>query len=191
MPELPTGTVTLLFTDIEGSTRLLQQLVDRYASMLAECRHLLRATFQEWNGHEVDTQGDAFFVAFARATDAVLAAVEVQRALFAHPWPEGLAVRVRMGLHTGEPTLTHEGYVGLDVHRAARIMSAGHGGQILLSQTTANLVEQDLPDDITLRDLGEYRLKDLGRPKRLFQLVIADLPADFPPLKTLDIYPNN
>jgi predicted ATPase/serine/threonine protein kinase/DNA-binding CsgD family transcriptional regulator len=188
---LPSGTVTLLFTDIEGSTHLLQQLGDRYASMLTECRNLLRATIQEWNGHEVDTQGDAFFIAFARATDAVSAAVEVQRALAAHPWPEGVAVRIRMGLHTGEPTLTPEGYVGLDVHRAARIMSAGHGGQVLLSQTTAHLVEQDLPDDVGLSDLGERHLKDLARPKRLFQLVISGLPADFPPLQTLDIYPNN
>jgi predicted ATPase/class 3 adenylate cyclase/DNA-binding CsgD family transcriptional regulator len=191
MRELPIGTVTLLFTDIEGSTRLLQQLGDRYANVLAECRYLLRATFQEWNGHEVDIQGDAFFVAFARATDAVLAAVEVQRALAAHPWPGGVAVGVRIGLHTGEPSLTSEGYVGLDVHRAARIMSAGHGGQVLLSQTTANLVEQELPADVTLRDLEEHRLKDLGRPRRLYQLVISDLPADFPPLKTLDTSPNN
>jgi predicted ATPase/serine/threonine protein kinase/DNA-binding CsgD family transcriptional regulator len=189
---LPTGTVTSLFTDIEGSTRLLQHLGDRYATVLAECQRLLHATFQEWNGHEVNTQDDAFFVAFARATDAVLAVVEVQRALAAHPWPEGVAVRVRMGLHTGEPSLTPEGYVGLDVQRVARIMSATqHGGQVLLSPTTYNLVEQDLPDDLSLRDLGEHRLKDLGRPRRLFQLVIADLPADFPPLKTLDTYPNN
>jgi predicted ATPase/serine/threonine protein kinase/DNA-binding CsgD family transcriptional regulator len=188
---LPSGTVTLLFTDIEGSTHLLQQLGDSYAGVLAECRQLLRATFQEWNGREVDAQGDAFFIAFARATDAVLAAADAQRALSAHPWPEGATVRVRMGLHTGEPTLTHEGYVGLDVHRAARIMSAGHGGQVLLSQTTANLVEQDLPDDVTLRDLGEHHLKDLARPKHLFQLVISGLPAGFPPLKTLDTYPNN
>jgi len=188
---LPTGTVTMLFTDIEGATRLLQQLGDRSASVLAECRHLLRATFQEWNGHEVNTQDDAFFVAFARATDAVLAVVEAQRALAAHLWPEGVAVRVRMGLHTGEPSLTPEGYVGLDVQRAARIMSAAHGGQVLLSQTTANLVEQDLPDDVSLRDLGEHRLKDLARPRHLFQLVISDLPADFPPLSTLDIFPNN
>jgi predicted ATPase/class 3 adenylate cyclase/DNA-binding CsgD family transcriptional regulator len=188
---LPSGTVTLLFTDIEGSTRLLQGLGDRYASVLAECRQLLRATFQEWNGREVDTQGDAFFIAFARATDAVLAAVDVQRALFAHPWPEDAVVRVRMGLHTGEPTRTREGYVGLDVHRTARIMSAGHGGQVLLSQATANLVEQDLTDDVTLRDLGEHHLKDLARSKHLFQLVISGLPADFPPLKTLDTNPNN
>ena len=188
---LPSGTVTLLFTDIEGSTRLLQRLGDSYTGVLAECRQLLRATFQEWNGREVDTQGDAFFIAFARATDAVLAAVDVQRALSAHLWPEDAAVRVRMGLHTGEPTLTHEGYIGLDVHRAARIMSAAHGGQVLLSQSTANLIEQDLPDDVTLRDLGEHHLKDLARPKHLFQLVISGLPADFPPLKTLDTHPNN
>src|SRR5205085_6640769 len=129
-----------------------------------------------------DTQGDAFFVVFARATDAVEASVTAQRALVTHPWPQGVAVRVRMGLHTGEPTLSSEGYVGLDVHRAARIMSAGHGGQILLSQTTCMLVEQDLPDDVGLRELGEYRLKDLGRPRRLFQLVISDLPANFPAL---------
>jgi len=188
---LPTGTVTLLFTDIKGATRLLQQSGDRYAGVLAEYRRLLRATFQEWNGHEVNTWNDAFFVAFARATDAVLAVVEAQRALAAHAWPEDVAVRVCMGLHTGEPALTPEGYVGLDVQRAARIMSAAHGGQALLSQTTANLVEQDLPDDISLRDLGVYRFKDLGRPRRLFQLVIPDLPADFPPPRTLDIYPNN
>ncbi len=188
---LPTGTVTLLFTDIEGSTRLLQQLGDRYTDVLAECRSLLRAAFQDWGGHEVDTQGDAFFVAFARATDAVLAAVDAQRALATHTWPEGAAVRVRIGLHTGEPSLASEGYVGLDVHRASRIMSAAHGGQVLLSQTTSNLVEQDLPDDVTLRDLGEHRLKDLGRPRRLFQLVISGLPADFPTLRTLDTHSNN
>src|SRR5260221_4390750 len=151
----------------------------------------MRATLNESNGHEINTQDDVFFVAFARATDAVLAVVESQLALAAHPWPEGVAMRVRMGLHTGEPSLTPEVYIGLDVQRAARIMSAAHGGQVLLSQTTANLVEQDLPDDVSLRDLGEHRLKDLGRPRRLFQLVISDLPADFPPLKTLDTYPNN
>ena len=188
---LPTGTVTLLFTDIAGSTHLLWQLGDRYASLLSECRQLQRAAFRAWGGHEVDMQGDAFFVVFARATDAVLAAAEAQRVLCGYAWPEGAAVRVRMGIHTGEPQRTSDGYVGLDVHRAARIMSAGHGGQILLSQTTCNLVEQDLPDDVNLRDLGEHRLKDLGRPRRLFQLVITDLPADFPPLKTLNTSPNN
>src|SRR5215469_4279664 len=191
MHDLPTGTVTFLFTDIEGSTRLLQQLGDRYAMVLEECRRLLRATFQEWNGHEVDTQGDAFFVAFARATDAVLAAVEVQRALAAHPWPDGVAVHVRMGLHTGEPQRSAEGYVGLDVHHAARIMSAGHGGQVLLSQSTRDLVEHALPEGVHLQDLGARRLKDLQQPSQLFQLVISGLSADFPPLGTLDSSPNN
>src|SRR5438105_646504 len=132
MWNLPTGTVTLLFTDIEGSTRLLQRLGERYASVLAECRQLLRDVFQQWHGHEVDTQGDAFFVAFARAADAVSAAVTAQRALAAHPWSDGVEMHVRMGLHTGEPSLVAEGYVGVDVHHAARIISAGHGGQVLL-----------------------------------------------------------
>ena len=189
MHHLPTGTVTLLFTDIEGSTRLLQQLGDRYASVLDECRCLLRAAFQEWNGHEVDTQGDASFVAFARATDAVSAALDAQRALATHIWPEGVVVRVRMGLHTGEPSLVSEGYVGMDIHFAARIMSAGHGGQVLLSQATRDLVEHQLPDGASLRDMGEHRLKDLQSPIHLFQLVITGLPADFLSLKTLDVYP--
>ena len=180
MQHLPAGTVTLLFTDIEGSTRLLQRLGERYADVLAECRHLLRSAFHQWQGYEVDTQGDAFFVAFARASDAVAAAVDGQRALASHPWPDGVTVRVRMGLHTGEPHLTSEGYVGLDVHRAARIMSAGHGGQVLLSRTTSDLVEHALPEGVSLLDLGAHRLKDLQQPSQLFQLVIAGLPADFP-----------
>jgi predicted ATPase/class 3 adenylate cyclase len=191
MGELPTGTVTLLFTDVEGSTRLLHLLGERYADVLAECRALLRGVFLEFDGHEVDTQGDAFFIAFARASDAVAAAVEAQHALSSHCWPDGVTVRVRMGLHTGEPQRSSEGYVGLDVHHAARIMSAGHGGQVLLSQTTRDLVEQTLPEGISVRDLGAYRLKDLQHPSQLFQLVIPGLPADFPPLKTLDNYPNN
>jgi predicted ATPase/class 3 adenylate cyclase len=191
MHSLPRGTVTFLFTDIEGSTRLLQQLGDRYSRVLEECRRLLRAVFQEWNGHEVDTQGDAFFVAFARATDAMSAAVDSLRALAVHPWPEDVAVRVRMGLHTGEPQLSSEGYIGIDVHHGARVMSAGHGGQVLLSQATRDLVVHQLPGGVSLRDMGEHRLKDLQRPVHLFQLVIAGLPADFPSLKTLDIYPNN
>ncbi len=184
MPHLPTGTVTLLFTDIEGSTQLLQQLGSRYVEVLSECRALLRAAFEQWDGYEVDTQGDAFFVAFAHVTDAIAAAVHAQRALFIHQWPEGVNVRVRMGLHTGEPELMAEGYVGIDVHRAARIMSAGHGGQVLLSQTTRDLVAHDLPEDVSLRDLGEHSLKDIKGVSHLFQLVIADLPDKFPPLKT-------
>ena len=189
--DLPQGTVTLLFTDIEGSTLLLEKLREGYTKVLEEYRSLLRTTFLACSGHEVDTQGDAFFVAFARATDAVFAAVEMQRSLALHTWPTGMAVRTRIGLHTGEPQLSAEGYVGLDVNHAARIMSAGHGGQILLSQTTRDVVNHDLPDRVSLRDLGEHRLKDLQRPTHLYQLVIADLPADFPPLKTLDSRPNN
>jgi predicted ATPase/class 3 adenylate cyclase len=169
--ELPTGTVTLLFTDIEGSTKLLHELGERYAETLAEHRGALRSAFTRHGGVEVDTQGDAFFVAFARASDAVAAAAEAQRALATGP------VRVRMGLHTGEPLRTEEGYVGMDVHRAARIMGAGHGGQVLLSQTTRDLLDAA----IELRDLGEHRLKDLSGPQRLYQLGSNE----FPPLKTL------
>jgi predicted ATPase/class 3 adenylate cyclase len=188
---LPTGTVTFLFTDIEGSTRLLQHLGDRYADVLADQRRLIRAAFQDRDGHEIDTAGDGLFVAFGRATQAVEAAVAAQRAISLHRWPDGVSVRVRMGLHTGEATLTAGGYVGLDVHRASRISSAGHGGQILISQTTRDLVENDLPEGVSLQDVGEHRLKDLQRPERLFQVVISDLPYDFPPLKSLDALPNN
>ncbi len=191
MLDVPTGTITLLFTDIEGSTLLLQHVGEQYSHVLAQCRRLLHTAFQQYHGHEVDMQGDALFFAFARATDAVSAAVAAQRALASYTWPEGAAVRVRMGLHTGEPQRTADGYVGLDVHLAARLMSAGHGGQVLLSQTTRHLVEHHLPDEVSLRDLGEYRLKDLPRKSHLFQLVIADLPADFPPLRTLDTPPHN
>src|SRR5438552_14166229 len=169
--ELPAGTVTLLFTDIEGSTRLLQELGEDYAGVLAEHRNTLRDAFARHGGVEVDTQGDAFFVAFGRARDAFAAAVEARDALDRGP------VRVRMGLHTGEPLLTEQGYVGIDVHRAARIAAAGHGGQILVSQSTRDLVGED-----RLRDLGKHRLKDLTAPERIFQL--GD--ATFPPLKTLD-----
>jgi predicted ATPase/class 3 adenylate cyclase len=182
MPEPPSGTVTFLFSDIEHSTRLLQHLGDRYAEVLAAYRRLLREAFQVWDGHEIDTAGDGFFVVFQRATHAVAA----QRTVVGYPWPVGLPVRVRMGLNTGEPTLAAGGYVGLDVHRAARICAAAHGGQTLLSQITRTLVEDNLPAGVTLRDLGEHRLKDLQRPERLSQLVIAELPADFPPLKSLD-----
>ncbi len=191
MQHLPTGTVTLLFTDIEGSTHLLQQLGDRYPDVLAEYRFLLRTVFHTYGGYEVDTQGNSFLVAFAHATNAVTAAVEIQRILAIHPWPDSVTVLTRIGLHTGEPQLFAEGYVGLDVHHAARIMSAGHGGQVLLSQTTCDLVAYGLPVGVSLRDLGAHRLKDLQQPDHLFQLVIAGLPADFPPLKTLDTFPNN
>ncbi len=191
MNSLPTGTVTFLFTDIEGSTQLLHALRDQYALVLADQRAILRAAFDQWEGREIDTQGDAFFVAFARATDVVNAVVQAQRNLAAHAWTDGVTVRVRMALHTGEALLATTGYVGLDVHRAARICSVGHGGQVLLSQTTRDLVEDALPNGVALRDLGEHRLKDLKRPEHVYQLVIADLPADFPPLKSLDAHPHN
>ena len=171
-PELPTGTVTFLFTDVEGSTRLLQEHGASYADLLAEHRRALRDAFERYAGVEVDTQGDAFFVAFSRATDAVAAAGLGREALAAGP------IRVRMGLHTGEPLVTDEGYVGMDVHRAARIAAAAHGGQIVLSETTRRLLESDSQ----ILDLGEHRLKDLVHAERLFQL--GD--GDFPPLRTLD-----
>jgi predicted ATPase/class 3 adenylate cyclase len=171
---LPTGVVTLLFTDVEGSTRLLQELGDDYGGALHEHRRRLRAAFAEHDGVEVDTQGDAFFVAFARASSAVAAAADCQRALAGGP------IRVRMGLHTGEPRLTEEGYVGLDVHKGARIAAVGHGGQVLLSQTTRALV------DVDVRDLGAHRLKDLSAPERIYQLEIQGLPSDFPLLKTIE-----
>lgn len=191
MAQPPTGTVTFLFTDIEGSTRLLQRLEDEYSSILTEHQRLLRAAWTAHNGYEVDTQGDAFFVAFPSAPQAVAAAAEATQALAIYPWPDGMTLRVRMGLHTGTPHLVGENYVGLDVHRAARIASAGHGGQILLSQTTVDLARDSLPAGATLRDLGEHRLKDLLRPEPMYQLVLPGLPDAFPPLKTLDRLPNN
>ncbi len=186
MVELPSGTVTFLFTDIEGSTRLLKELGPLYGDALAEHQRILRASFAAHGGHEVDTQGDSFFVAFGRAKDAVAAAVDAQRDLTAHTWPEGGAIRVRMGLHTGEPRVGGERYVGLGVHKAARIAAAGHGGQVLLSRTTRELVEDELPTGVSIRDLGERRLKDLDRPEPLSQLVIEGLQSHFARLNTLD-----
>ena len=171
MRELPGGTVTLLFTDIEGSMRVLHELGQAYAEVLAEHRRVLRKVFSRHGGVEVDTQGDAFFVAFARASDAVLAANGIQDALADGP------VHVRIGIHTGEPVVTEEGYVGVDVHRAARIMGAAHGDQVLVSETTARLLDSEAE----LRDLGEHRLKDLTAPQRLYQL--GD--RTFPPPRTL------
>jgi class 3 adenylate cyclase len=179
---LPGGTVTFLFTDIEGSTRLLQELGDDYGRVVADHRRLLREVFQGAGGQEVDTQGDAFFYSFPRARDAVRAAVEGQRALAAHEWPGAAEVRVRMGLHTGEPTVGDEGYVGLDVVRAARICSAGHGGQILLSETTRALVGNDLPERVSVRDLGRQHLKDIQH-EHVFELSLDESGQAFPPLK--------
>jgi YVTN family beta-propeller protein len=186
MAELPTGTVTFLFTDIEGSTRLERELRERYGDVLAEHQRLLRQAFAAHDGQEVDTQGDSFFYVFPRAKAAVEAAVEGQRVLASHPWPEGGEVRIRVGLNTGEASLEDGRYVGFAVHRAARISAAAHGGQTLLSSTTRELVSDDLPPGKGVRDLGERRLKDLPRPERLYQLVVDGLPSEFAPPRTLD-----
>ena len=185
MAEQPTspGTVTFLFTDIEGSTRLVARLRDAYADVLEEHRRILREAVSRHNGEEVDTQGDAFFFSFRRAQDAVLAAAEAQRALAEHEWPEGTEVRIRMGIHTGEPGRSVGGYHGLGVVRAARISAAGHGGQVLVSRATRSLVEDEQLPGIEFKDLGEHRLKDLERPEHLSQLVIEGLPSEFPPLR--------
>jgi YVTN family beta-propeller protein len=180
--ELPRGTVTFLFTDIEGSTRLLQRLGERYSNVLGTHRRILREAVSAHDGHEVDTQGDSFFFVFARANAAVAAAISAQRGLAAHEWPDDGEVRVRMGLHTGEPIFGDERYVGLGVHRAARIGAVGHGGQILLSSATSELVDDEAAG-VSIRDLGSYRLKDLDRPERLYQLDVDGLETAFPPLK--------
>ena len=183
--EAPSGTVTLLFTDIEGSTRLLQRLGERYGEVLSDHRRLLRDAWNQHGGVEIDTQGDSFFVTFARASDAVAAAIQGQRALAGHAWPDGTSVRVRIGIHTGEPEQVDGNYLGIDVHRAARISSAGHGGQVVLSRTTVDLLPPELPDGVELLDLGEYALKDLVDPEHLFQLLIPGLESRFPELKSV------
>src|SRR4029078_13218037 len=140
---IPTGTVTFLFTEIEGSTRLLERLREEFADLLAEQRRVLRAAFADWNGFEVDTQGDSFFVAFPRAVDALRCTIEAQRAIASHRWPQGVQLRVRMAPHPGEPIVQRAGYVGMDVHRAARIGAAAHGGQILVSGSTTRAIKAD------------------------------------------------
>jgi predicted ATPase/class 3 adenylate cyclase len=191
MPELLTGTVTFLFSDIEGSTRLLRSSGDGWPAILDRHRELLRAAFEAHGGVEVGTEGDSFFAAFPTAPAATAAAADVQRSLASEPWREGIEVRVRIGLHTGEASLSAKTYVGLHVHRASRIASVGHGGQVLLSDATRSLVADSLPDGVTLRDLGEHRLKDLEHPERLWQLVIDGLQSDFPAVSSLDATPNN
>jgi predicted ATPase/DNA-binding SARP family transcriptional activator len=185
------GTVTFLFTDIEGSTSLLHALGERYAETLAVHRRLLRRASARHDGTEVDSQGDAFFFAFASARDAVAAALDAQRLLVSERWSDGRELRVRMGIHTCEARPTGEGYVGIGVHRAARICAAGHGGQVLVSHTTRALLEEEPLDEVALRDLGPHRLKDLSQPEKLFQLVAEELAQEFPPLDTLDARPTN
>jgi predicted ATPase/class 3 adenylate cyclase len=189
---LPTGTVAFLFTDIEGSTMLAQTLAgDRWMALLARHRELIRAAVRAFDGIEIGTEGDGFFVVFERTADAVAAAVEAQRMLAAEPWGEGGEVRVRMGIHTGDGRLDADGsYIGADVHRAARVAAAANGGQVLLSETTSALITDKLPAGVELRGLGEHRLKDL-RPERICELVIDGLRTEFPPIRSLDRRPNN
>lgn len=180
MPTLPAGTVTFVFTDIEGSTDLLKQLGDRYREVLGEHRRLVRDTLAAANGIEIDAQGDAFFFAFPRARDAVAGAVQVQREHARHDWQDGIQVRVRIGLHTGEPTVGDEGYLGLDVVRAARICMAGAGGHVLLSETTRALVGSSLPDGVSVFPLGEQHLKGLDEPERVYELEIEGVTVPRP-----------
>jgi class 3 adenylate cyclase len=177
-PNLPSGTVTFLFSDIEGSTSLLKRLGDDgYAELLRTHRRIVRETFAEYHGQEIDTQGDAFFYSFHRAREAVAAAVAVQRAHAEQAWPQGVSVRMRLGLHTGEPAVGEDGYTGLDVVRASRIAAVGRGGQVLLSDTTRAIVAGDLPDGVAIRSLGDQRLKDIDQPEALHELTIPDVPV--------------
>ena len=189
---LSSGTVTFLFTDIEGSTRLEQQVgTERYGALRERHRELLRAAFAAHGGAEQSTEGDSFFVVFDSAREAVAAAIEGQRALAGEAWPDQAEVRVRMGLHSGEAGIAGGTLVGLDINRAARIAAAAHGGQVLVSDATRALVSDGLPGDIHLHDLGEHRLRDLTGPERLVQLDADDLPQTFPAVRSLDARPNN
>ncbi len=191
MAALPTGTVTFLFTDIEGSTRLATESAEQFPKILERHHALLRQAFGANHGVEVMTEGDAFFVVFSSPLAAIEGASQAQRLLVGEAWPNGVEVRVRMGMHTGEAVLGGDNYVGLDVHRAARVAAAGHGGQVLLSETTRALVERGLPAGIGLRDMGRHRLKDLPTPEHIYQLELDGLPADFAAIRSLDGRPNN
>jgi class 3 adenylate cyclase len=184
MSQLPGGTVTFVFTDIEGSTRLLQDLGDEaYGRVSGDHRRLVREAVAAHDGTEIDTQGDAFFFTFPRARDAVAAAVDAQRALRDHEWPEGRELAVRIGIHTGEPHVGEEGYLGLDVVRAARISAAGHGGQILISETTRALLGNQLPEGVAVHDLGQQDLKDVQH-EHIYELSIDGRSLAGRPLKT-------
>jgi class 3 adenylate cyclase len=172
MATLPAGTVTFVFSDIEGSTALMKRFGAGYAELIAEHRRIVRETFGRHQGIEIDTQGDSFFFAFARARDAVAAAVELQRTHAENEWPGGETVRVRIGLHTGEPAVGEEGYLGVDVVRAARLSATGAGGTVLLSETTRALVGSSLPEGVSIHPAGERRLKDIDEPERVFELAI-------------------
>ena len=190
-PILPTGTVTFLFTDIEGSTQLVSGLGEAYGPVLEAHAEIIRAAIARHAGTAISTEGDSFFAVFPSALDAVQAAADAQRELASHGWPDGLSVRVRMGLHTGEGRLGGDSYVGIDVHRAARIAAAGHGGQVLLSDATRTLVDPGLPNGLGVRNLAEHRLKDLPTPERIWQLEIDGLPGEFPPIRSLSAQRGN
>jgi predicted ATPase/class 3 adenylate cyclase len=192
MRNLPIGTITFLFTDIEGSTILWERFPETMPAVIARHDELLYTIMQENGGIVFKTVGDAFYVVFQTAGEAVMAALKAQQALVREPWPQKIApLRVRIALHTGEAESRDNDYFGQTLNRVARILSAGHGGQILLSQTTVSLLRGLALADVTLQDLGEHRLKDMQHPEHIFQLVIPDLPSTFPPLKTLDRHPNN
>ena len=182
---LPTGIVTFLLTDIEESTVLLQLLGDRYAALLADTRAVIRGCVHRAGGREVDARADEFLAVFVRASGALQAALELQRGLRARTWPEGVSVKVRTGIHSGRPTLTDTGYVGLAVHTVARICSAGHGGQILLSQAARDALDRSRPPGLRLRGLGSHRFHGLREPLAVVQVESPDLQARFPPLRTL------
>jgi class 3 adenylate cyclase/uncharacterized membrane protein YdcZ (DUF606 family) len=182
--DLPTGKVTFLYADIEGSTGLLERLGDRYGELLAEERRLLRQACRAAGGREVDSRADEFFAVFPQGSSPVIAALGIQRRLRTQAWPDGVAVKVRIGLHTGTPQVTDEGYVGVDIHVTARIGAAGHGGQVLLSGATADIVGATLPEGVSLRELGQFELKGVTGAHRVFQLLAPDLPTEFPALRT-------
>jgi predicted ATPase/class 3 adenylate cyclase len=188
---LPRGTLTFLFTDIENSTQLMQEMGERYVDAQSAHHAILRSVFASNSGHELRTEGDSFFCVFASAVDACLAAADAQRSLGAYPWRDGRMLKVRMGLHTGEAPLVGNEYIGIDVHHAARIAASAHGGQVLVSESTRGIVEEKLPSGLRLHDLGEHRLKDLARSERLYQLVIDGMQEGFPALRTLDAIRNN
>ena len=193
MPLMPGGTVTFLFTDIEGSTRLWEEHPAAMRQALARHDELLRQAIESNNGYVFKTIGDAFCAAFATAPDALNAALAAQCALHAETWPDALFLRVRMALHTGTAELRDNDYFGQPLNRVARLLDAGHGGQTLLSDVAHDLTRDTLPLSAALKPLGEHRLRDLGRPEPIFQLLHPDLPSEFPPLKSLDNpeLPNN
>jgi class 3 adenylate cyclase len=181
--QLPSGPVTFLYADVEGSTRLLARIGERYADVLSEERRIIRATVRDSGGAEIDSRADEFFAVFPQGTDPIGAALEIHRRLRDRAWPDGAEVKVRIGLHGGEPQRTAEGYVGLDVHRASRVGSAGHGAQTLLSQAARDRLQASLPPGAALRCLGVFQLKGLAEPDPIWQLDVADLPGEFAPLR--------